>query len=211
MNRYTNRYTLFRAIRAARTAVAVAALAGLAACASTLSASVTSFQQWPGGAAGQTYTLTGPPDSENRLEYSAYQDMLRAAIGPTGLVEARDGQTARFSVSFRYASEAIQVVRREPVDPYFYGGLYGGRYWGWGGHYGWPIWVAVSQNAWRNTLTIDIRDAQRDNAEVYRSSAATLSSSPDALPRLMPYLMKAVFDDFPGNNGQVREVRYRRH
>jgi len=26
----------------------------------------------------------------------------------------------------------------------------------------------------------------------------------------MPYLMQALFDNFPGNNGQVREVRYRR-
>jgi len=202
-----NRYTLARAVR---TAVTVATLAVLAGCASTLSASVTSFQQWPSGAAGQTYALTGPTGSESRLEYSAYQDMLRAAMGSTGLVEARDGQQARFSVSFRYASEATQVVRREPADPYLYGGLYGGRYWGWGGYYGWPIWVAVPQSAWRNTLTIDIRDASRDDAEVYRSTAATLSSSPDALPQVMPYLMQAVFDDFPGNNGQVREVRYRR-
>jgi len=205
-----NRSHVMAATRAARGTVVILVLAVLAGCASALSASVTSFQQWPSGVVGQTYALAAPPAEASRLEYSAYQDMLRAAIGATGLVEAVDDQPARFTVTFHYGSDATQIVRREPADPHFYGGFYGGRPWGWGGYYGWPIWVAVPQDAWRNTLTVEIRDAQRDKAEVYRSTATTLSTNPHAMPQLMPYLMQAVFDNFPGNNGQVREVRYRR-
>jgi len=195
--------------RGIRGVAAIATVVALSGCASTLSANVTSFQQWPDDVVERTYTLSGPSDNKNHLEYSAYQDMLRAAISPTGLVEARDGQRARFLVSFHYESTATQVVRREPADRYGYGGFYGGWPWGWGGYYGWPLWVAVPYSAWRNSLIVTIRDASRDGAEVYRSTAATTSTSPDALLQVMPYLMRAVFDGFPGNNGQTRELQYR--
>jgi len=203
-----NRYALMD--RVVRAVVIASTLLGLAGCASEMSARVTSFQQWPLDVQGQTYALAGPSGDESRLEYATYQDMLRAAMGVTDLVQAEDGQSARFLASFRYDSEATQVVRREPVDSHFYGGLYGRRPWGWGAAYSWPVWIAVPESAWRYTLTVDIRDLQRDDAEVYRATASMLSASPDALPQVMPHLMQAVFDGFPGHNGQVREVRYRR-
>lgn len=205
----TNQRIMGRPMRAGLAAAAVAVSVMLAGCASTLSANVTSFQQWPAGVEGQSYQIAKPSGDQNALEYSAYQDMLRAAIGPTGLVEASGGQAARFAVSFRYMEESTQIIRREAADPYFYGGWgYGGPWW-WGGYYG-PSWVAVPENAWRNSLTVEIRDNSRNGAEVYRSTASTLSSDQNAMPRVMPYLMQAVFDGFPGNNGQVRELRYRR-
>ena len=32
--------------------------------------------------------------------------------------------------------------------------------------------------------------------------------SSDNLPAVVPYLVRAVFDDFPGQNGKVRLVRF---
>ena len=32
----------------------------------------------------------------------------------------------------------------------------------------------------------------------------------DQLPQVVPYLVRAVFDDFPGQNGRVRVVRFDR-
>jgi hypothetical protein len=59
----------------------------------------------------------------------------------------------------------------------------------------------------RNTLTLHIYDTQRSGAEVYRSSAFILSERDDFL-RTMPYLVRAIFDNFPGNNGAEREIRF---
>lgn len=72
-----------------------------------------------------------------------------------------------------------------------------------------PAVTATPIEVYKNTLTITIRDNQNSGIEVYRSSAVSMSEIND-LTSVMPYLAQAVFDSFPGNNGQVREVRYDR-
>ena len=47
----------------------------------------------------------------------------------------------------------------------------------------------------RNALSLQIRDVQRGGAEVYRSTAYVLSEG-DNLLRTMPYLVRAIFDNF---------------
>jgi len=196
---------------ATRPAALLAALM-LTGCATMFSASVTTFHQWPADAAGQTWRLADPTDGQNRLEYAAYADLLRAAIAATGLVEATDIQSARLTVRLDYRSEATRLIRRETVDPFFHGVW--GRPWGWGlGGYTTPTWFAVPQDAQRHVLTITIRDnasgVDNDRAEVYRASAVSVSTQGDTLAQAMPQLLQAIFDEFPGNNGQVRKVRYR--
>ncbi|WP_019248491.1 DUF4136 domain-containing protein, partial [Bordetella pertussis] len=199
----------------------LAGLAGLAAllagaalvagCAApSVSARVTSFQQWPDGVAGQTYQFAPESGQLNNLEYQSYQDMVRAGIGATGLVEAREGRKARFTVSFRYGSAQTQVMVRRAYDPYFYGGYggyYGPRWWGGGVGYWGPEWVDVPTVAYRNSLSLEIRDTARGGAEVYRSTAY-ITSGRDDLLGAMPYLVQAIFDNFPGNNGSEREIEY---
>jgi len=193
--------------------IAVALSAGLlTGCATpTVEARVTSFQQWPADVVGQTYRFVdAEPGQAGNLEYQAYQDTMRAGIGPTGLVEARAGQSARFKVSFKYGSEQTQVMVRRAYDPYFYGGyggFYGPRWWGGGFGYWGPDWVDVPAVAYRNRLSVEIRDGARNDAEVYRATAYIVTGRED-LVRTMPYLVRAIFDNFPGNNGSEREVEY---
>ena len=196
-----------------RRSVAVAAPAALVAlllsgCVSTISARVTSYQRWPGNVQGQTYRIVPDAAQRNNLQFQSFADMLRAAIGPTGLVESHTG-SARFDVGFTYSSTQAQAwVQRYAPAPY-YGPGWGGYYgpWGPGYYYGGPAMVEVPVPAYRNTLTVTIRDMNNHGAEVYRSSAVSMSGSND-LPLLMPYLARAVFDGFPGNDGQVRDINY---
>lgn len=175
----------------------------------TVQARVTSFQRWPADVVGATYRFVdATPGQANNLEYQAYQDAMRASIGPTGLVEAQPDASARFNVSFKYGTEQTQVMTRQPYDPYFYGGF--GGFYGppmWGPGYWGPNWVDVPTVAYRNRLTVEIYDNAHKGAEVYRSSAYILSGRED-LVRTMPYLTRAIFDNFPGNNGSEREVEY---
>lgn len=181
----------------------------VAGCASTLSARVTTFQQWPADAQGATYKVV-PPEGET-LEAHTFADMIRAAIGRTGLVESQSGQ-ARFDVHFEYGTTASQEWVQRYHDPYFdgfapwgWGGYYGGfRGWG-GGIYYTPSVVNVPVSVEKNTLTVTINDNQRQGAQVYKSTAVSTSGS---LVEVMPYLARAVFDGFPGNNGQVRNITY---
>ncbi|MGB3287703.1 MAG: DUF4136 domain-containing protein [Burkholderiaceae bacterium] len=195
---------------------AIAGTALLAGCASTISARVTSFQQWPGDAVGQSYRIVPAGKQVNNLEFESIADMLRAAIGPTGLVEAVAGKSPRFDVHIAYDNPVTQTWVQRYNDPYLndgwgfgpaFGGYYGG-YRGWGGGiYMTPSVSNVPVDVYKNTLTVTINDNHRQGAEVYRSSAVNVSAGENLL-QVMPYLAQAVFDNFPGNNGQVREVRY---
>lgn len=192
----------------------VTAVIALAGCASTLSARVTTYQHWPVGALGEYYRIVPQAQQRGNLQFGAFSDMLRAAIGSTGLREAPEGAGARFEVRMDYGSVTEQTVRRYD-DPFLYDGFmgpaFGGYYGGWG-RWGGSIFIApapavVPVTVYRNTLTVTISDAADSGREVYRATAVNHSED-DALDSVMPYLMQAIFDDFPGNNGQVREVEY---
>lgn len=191
-----------------------AGLLGLGGCASTLSARVTTFQQWPVGAQGEYYRIVPAPDQAGNLQFGAYADMLRAAIGATGLREVVEGEQPRFDVKIEYGNTVKQVWERRYEDAYMYhgwpgwAGYYGG--WGrWGGGFMYytPRAVNVPVDVYRNTLTVTMSDRLAEGKEVYRASAVHDSRS-ENLTAVMPYLMQAIFDGFPGNNGQVKEVSY---
>lgn len=202
------------AARAAR----IAAVALLAGCATTVPARVTTFQQWPADAVGATWAFDESSGQRDSLEYRQYADMIRSAIGPTGMVEAKPGETARFKVGFSYGVEPVQVrIERPAYDPFY--GPWGP--WGWGGFgyrgragIGWawgppypPTWTSTTVDASRATLKVEIRDAKQNGQKVYESTAVSTGAG-DALPEIMPYLVRAIFDRFPDTNGQVREVSY---
>jgi len=88
-----------------------------------------------------------------------------------------------------------------------FGGYYGGwNRWGGGIFYS-PAPVAVPVTVYRNTLTVTLFDMQDNGREVYRATAVHRGED-DSLNLVMPYLMQAIFDGFPGNNGQIREISY---
>ncbi len=180
----------------------------LTGCASTtLAARVTSFQQWPADAQGQPYRFVPTDVSQNNnLEYQTYQDMVRAGIGVTGVVEAQGSVKPRFEVSFKYGSTQTQIMVRQSYSPYFYGGYRYGSDPRWGGNWG-PNWVDLPSVVYRNSLSLEIHDNAHGGAEVYRSSAYIITEHEDLL-QTMPYLVQAIFDNFPGNNGAERHIDY---
>ncbi|MBV6272306.1 DUF4136 domain-containing protein [Alcaligenaceae bacterium CGII-47] len=191
----------------------VLALSLLSGCASSLSAQVTRYQQWPANTAGEHYRLIASDTQRNNLPFLAYADMVRAAIGATGLVEAQSTSPARFELSLDYGNPVEQRWVQRQVDPYYDGAFgfyrppFGGRFSSWGGWMMVPQVQDVPVNLYKNTLTVMIRDRDDHNKEVYRATAVSLGQS-DNLTAIMPYLARAVFDQFPGRNGQVIEVQY---
>jgi len=207
-----------RSIRRVLTHSVLASLVLLAGCASTISARVTTYQHWPEDAAGATYRIVPEPAQVNNLQFQTFSDAVRAAIGRTGLVEAQAGQPARFDVSFVYGNPTSQIWVRQYNDPFFYNG-FGPAYGTFGGYYGTGAWgggivlapsvVTVPVDVYKNSLMVTIKDNQQNGAEVYRSTAVSMTGAND-LPAIMPLLARAVFDGFPGNNGQTRDLTYER-
>jgi len=205
--------TISAAVARRRGVLLLACVLALSACASSIVANVTTYQKWPSDAVGQSYRIVAQADqSQDNLEFQTVADMVRAGIGASGLVEAVQGQDARFSVHMHYENPLTQIWVRRYADvyPYYPWGYpfpgYYGRPFGWGGWYAPPV-VTVPVQVHRNTLTLWITDARQQNAEVYRATAIELGES-DQWMGVMPYLVRAIFDDFPGNNGQVRRLEY---
>ncbi|MGB6007058.1 DUF4136 domain-containing protein [Castellaniella sp.] len=182
----------------------------LGGCASVFSAQVTRYQQWPDQTQGARYWIEPDAAQQNNLQFQTFADTVRAALGPTGLVEAQSPAQARFIVRMDYGSQKEQEWRQRLVDPYFYGGFPGPgfgyqRYWGaWGPG---PMVETVPVVVSRLHLSVRIDDKNQQGNEVYRATAVTAGRD-HQLGAAMPYLARALFDRFPGRNGQVVQVRY---
>lgn len=172
----------------------------LAGCTTVFSAQVSRFEQWPADAAGASYWVEADAAQQNNLQFETYADTVRAALGPTGLVEATERAQARFIVHLAYSSPQERIWEQRPVDPYFYPGPFY-RPWGFA-----PGFETVAVDIYRLTLSIRIDDQSQQGREVYRATAWSGSRS-DRLTAAMPYLARALFDRFPGRNGEVVQVR----
>lgn len=178
-------------------------LVALSGCSAVFSAQVSRYEVWPERTTGESYWIAPEGDQVNNLQFDTYADTVRAALGPTGLVGAANRAAARFIVHLDYGSAPARVWRQQFVDPYFYPGFH--RPWGpWGGG---PMIESVPVEVARMSLTVRIDDMKQQGREVYRATART-DGRPDTLGAVMPYLARAVFDGFPGRNGEVIAVRY---
>lgn len=190
-------------------------ITALSGCASGWVVKVTSYQQWPANAVGATYTIKQARQPDSALKFAAVSEQLHQAIHVTGLTPAPEPNVARFDVVVDYGQRLHRVFEQHDVDPYwggwrfspYFGGFYG-SHWGW--HSGVvmsPVTVAVPVDYVRHTLAVTIRDRAASGAEVYQASAV-ITSGDESFIQVLPYLTEAVFDGFPGLNGQVREIRF---
>ena len=192
----------------------VAAMMLLTGCASTLRSDVTSFQRWPANAAGSTYSFKRMGNQEGSLEHKTYEDLARAEMNKLGLKEAAAGTKGRFDISLDYGVNTRTQRSSVPVYnnagywyPSYYHPTLGWRpgYWAadpWG-----PQVVGyrtVSRDVSTRRLRVDIAEGVN---KVFEASA-TSSGSNATLTVTMPYLIRSVFDGFPGTNGQSRAVEF---
>lgn len=191
------------------------ALALLAGCASTLDAKVTRFNQWPADAAGHTYSFT-TAEPQRELELAAYQAQVAGELQRIGLSPLASGQTGRFVVDVQAKQSERQRQHLEPVysNDWTYVSPWrdaqGRRY---GGH-----WVPdpmgsryvgdrlVTHTAQQSSLKLRISEPATQRT-VFEATAVHEGSEVD-LVEVVPYLVRGVFQDFPGANGQVRRLTF---
>ena len=209
--------TIFHFPGANLSKVAVLAAVLLANCASPITAKVTSFHQWPADASGATFSFIRPVDVLNDLEQQAYESKVQAELEQLGFKRAISGQTARIQVDVSTGSGTRNKQFREAVyrDNYVYrlpyrettGNLYGG-FWApdpFGQRYAGERTVQVSN------LRLGLLDSQASAAGKARAvfeSRAVYEGNNEDLVLLVPFLVRAVFDGFPGQNGQVRTLKF---
>jgi hypothetical protein len=209
-----------------RLGLALLASSLLAACASPIVTQVSNFNQWPSDAAGSSYTFIAPPSGPAQpppeLELATYQGYAQQELDKLGLRKAAAGQPARLLVELGWVTQAQERSYLQPIydnrmvfyPPYrnAAGQLIPG-YWA-PSPFG-PAYLGdrvVPYTVQFNQINLRVLDHQGSPAgkprAVFESHAVYEGSA--SLPTIAPYLVRAVFDGFPGQNGQVRRVNFDR-
>jgi hypothetical protein len=194
--------------------IAALALTLLSGCATILRSDVTSFQRWPANANGSSYSFKRNAGQEVSLEHLSYEDLARAQLNQLGLTPAAAGTKGRFEVQLDYGVQTRTLKSQEAVvadplywHPAYYHHGFGWRpgYWGYS-HYGPTVvgYRTVSRDVSTRRLRVDISEGVN---KVFEASATSRGSN-GTLSVSMPYLIRSVFDGFPGTNGQSRELEF---
>ncbi len=203
-------------------------LAVLQGCATRLETTVTAFHEPALSWKGKTFTIVADERQRDSLEFKAYADRVSQALQRNGLIPASG---ARSDVDVKLQYQIVELPATRYSSPALYGnlGLYGGYgfygpFWGlpyrgglWGpgfGYYGvgpyWsvPLGYATTETRsyrnWRHELKVDI--GSPGVARRQYEATATTDNQSTALANVMPALVEAIFHDFPGPNGQVRQL-----
>lgn len=191
----------------------------LVGCASTVSTKVTRFNQWPADALGQSFSFT-PPQAPRELEIAAYQALVAKELQRQGLRPAAGGQTGRFvvRVDAALAPRERKVLEAVYDDNWVYQPLYrdrDGRLHGghwvpdlWGPRYVGDREVTRTTQESRVQVRIEDRAGAPASAHSVFDATAVHEGRGEDLVEIVPWLVRAMFTDFPGSNGQVRRITY---
>jgi hypothetical protein len=195
-------------------AVAASALA-LSGCATGLNTRVSRFQQLS-APNGQTFVVQSKdPALDGSLEFQHYADIVAGHMVQQGYTRASDPSHADLVVDMRYSVDnGHEKVVSDP-DPWgpWGGGPWGRGYWGYRGWgWGWndpflfgPRYGDVhSYTVYTSRLDLDI-DRTADGRQVFDGHAQAHSGT-DALTKLVPDLIEAMFTGFPGNSGETVKI-----
>ncbi len=203
-------------------AVLLASLAGCATGPRHVRTEVTTFNAWATLPADRSYVFSRTLEWQNSLEVQSYEDLVRDELALQGFRLAADPAQASLVVTLRPSVIGTSVrVRDRWGDPFwggpwggYYGGYYGGFYGRGFGTIGWPGYYggyggfdggSEAIDVYHRRLEVDI-DARATPGRRYYEGRVENDSSNDSLPQVMPVLVRALFSDFPGNNGQTRRV-----
>lgn len=189
----------------------VGALAGCATGPQLIHTQVTTFSDWASLPAEKTYVFSRTLEFQNSLELSSYEDMVRDELTLQGFRLAADPSRAELAVTLRPSISTTRIRVRDPwpVDPFWgpYGGWYGRRGIGWYD----PYWAfpgsfsGYTIAVFRRRLELDI-DSKAVAGRRYYEGRVESTGETGSLPAVMPSLIRALFSDFPGNNGQTRRI-----
>jgi hypothetical protein len=215
-------YSFFRLSRARLLGCALLLAALLSGCASPITARVSSFQQWPSDTVGSRFGFLAPVDHTRELEQATYASLVAVELAKQGLQPAASGQPARILVDLSVSSQLENRSYSRPVyqDQYVYrpgfrdaaGRIYPG-YWvpdPFGPRYvgNQQLMETVQVSSLRLRL-LDTQGPAGSSPRTVFESTATHEGGPSPLPTVVPYLVRAVFDGFPGANGRVQVVRFK--
>lgn len=158
----------------------------------------------------QTFTIVPRDEQVGSLEFQRYAELVAQRLAAQGLRPVPPGEgEADVVVRLDYGVEGPrQEIESRPVT-----GTVGFGTWHdpWGFGFGAPLYSEIDTRTvyshWLRAEIIDASALRDGRREVMFEGRAVSTTSGAGLPQVMPYLAQALFQDFPGTNGQTVRVR----
>lgn len=205
-----NHRSFFPAARLAGALLFAAIVSGCAIGPQFVRTQVTSYNDWPTLPASKTYTFARTLEYQSSLELKSYEDIVRDELALQGFKYAAERAQVDLIVTLRPSVTLTRVRVRDPwpVDPFWSPYGFYGR-----GRFGWyePYWSAFDDfndstiDVFHRRLEMDI-DSKSVSGRRYYEGRVDTDSQADSFQAIAPYLVRALFTDFPGNNGQTRQI-----
>lgn len=197
-------------------AASVLVLLFVGGCTPTMSLDVTRFSSVPGPLAGQSFTILPERQQVGSLEFQRYAELVAAQLARHGLVPvaADESRPADLAVLLRYgpAGARSEIVSGPGPGSSFgmwQGGFGPGYGYGLGGSYPFYDNSVTTNTVYAQTLEVEMVDGPAWRAGtktmLFQGRAVGESAIRD-VNTAMPYLVEALFQDFPGRSGQTVRV-----
>lgn len=183
----------------------LAAVLLLGACQQTLQADVTRFSTGP-ALTGRSVAILPEPGQAGSLEFQHYAQLLAAVLPAHGLRPLPPAGPPADLVAFLHYGPAGSRTEYYTEPAPAWGAM------GWSPHYGWGGWGGGyaeelhSTTTYSQQLEVAIYDGpawRAGNHQMVWQGRALGNSGIHDLNSAMPYLVQALFQDFPGVSGQT--------
>ncbi len=169
----------------------------------------------PPGNGVTTFTILPDEQQKGSLEFETYAQHVATQMNILGYRPVPASVAADLVVQFRYGIRgSYTTVATEPTTTVGFGSGMGSGYYGRG--WGWGYGMAVPLSTRTTTTTVythfvDLTiyrgaDFRRDTRLRVFEGHAFSDRTSQALPYVVPFLIRALFTDFPGRNGETLTI-----
>ncbi len=194
----------------------------LSGCASVIQSEVTAFHEWPQDSSTTSFVFEPPAASDQELEVRHVEGLIRKELIRIGLHEPAEGEKPQLKVSFSTSLRGrdMHVIETVMVDSWYGTPWYGPGFYhpylgrpGWGYPYYGPMWpsMPVAREVERRYTVFhrELKIKMNDLASGHALYEVTVKSDGKEgnLAKVMPYLVKSAFTEFPGKSGTPKIIK----
>lgn len=179
----------------------------LTGCSSSIVSDVTRFHNLPTPAAETIEVLAMDPNLQNSLEFGQYAQLVGQQLGTIGYQPPTSDTPSRLMARIGYGMRPIEGISDNgPRSSIGIGVGSGGRRSGVGVGVGisMPLGESEARQEYNRYLALEII-RRSDGVKLYEGQV--ISKGRESLPTIMPYLISAIFQDFPGQSGSSNRVK----
>lgn len=183
----------------------------LGACTSSLKSDVVTFHEGPLPQGETIRVVPADPAKRGSLEFEHYAKLIREHLRKIGYTPVEQDQPSLLLAEVDYGvSEGVTEVRTEPRGyahyHFYYGRFHDPFYYGF-----YPTWTwqpeVIAQTVYNRRLTLNIVSPELDGTDrVLFEGRVQSTGSEQEIARVMPYMITAMFNNFPGESGVTKVV-----